>query len=310
MTQPRFSVVPSAYLFLLREGESGAEVLLQLRSGTPYMDGWWACGAAGHVEHGESVHQAAVREAAEELSIEINPSDLEPVATMHRTCAIDDPVEERLDLFFAVRNWRGEPTIAEPDKAADLRWWPLTDLPARMVPHEAQALRTLAHHEPPPVLTRGFEQRLTLVAAVARNGVIGDGTGMPWHLPEDLRHFKRVTSGGTMLMGRATFDSIGKALPRRRNIVITRDPLWHADDVEVAHSMAEALLIAGDGEIFVIGGGQIYDQTIDIATRLVITEVAQNPQASVLFPTIDPSHWVEVRRESHEGFDFVTWERR
>ncbi len=144
---------------------------------------------------------------------------------------------------------------------------------------------------------------------MGRNGVIGDGSGMPWHLPEDLRHFKRVTNGGTMLMGRTTFDSIGTALPGRRSIVITRDPRWHADSVEVAHSMAEALLIAGDGEIFVIGGGQIYEQTIDIATCLIVTEVDQSPDASVNFPTIDPTQWVEVDRETHDGFDFVTWKR-
>ncbi len=309
MTQERFVVVPSVYLFLVRDGEQGSEVLLQMRRGTPYMDGWWACGAAGHVEHGESALAAAVREAHEELGIDIAPDDLRPVATVHRTNALNDPQEERIDLFFEVRTWQGEPHIAEPDKAADLEWWPLDGAPERLVPHEAQAFEVVASGAPAAVLSRGFEQTLTLVAAVGSNGVIGNGSGMPWHIPEDLAHFKKATVGGTMLMGRTTFDSIGKALPGRRSIVITRNREWQAEGVIVAHSMAEAMLIAGDGEIFVIGGGQIYEQTIDIATRLVITEVEQSPEGSVRFPSIDPSLWDEGPRELHDGFSFVSYER-
>lgn len=309
MKQQRFVVVPSVYLFLVREGERAAEVLLQMRRGTPYMDGWWACGAAGHVEHGESALAAAVREAREELGIEINRDDLRPVATMHRTNALNDSHEERIDLFFEVRTWRGEPHIAEPDKAAELTWWPLAGAPERLVPHEAQALEVLSSGAPAAVLSRGFEQTLTLVAAVGRNGVIGDGEGMPWRLPEDLAHFKRTTTGGTMLMGRTTFDSIGKALPGRRSIVITRNRHWHAEGVIVAHSMAEAMLIAGDTEVFVIGGGDIYGQTIDLADRLVVTEVDQSPEGSVHFPTIDRQRWSQTAREGHEGFDFVEWRR-
>ncbi|MGB5952660.1 MAG: dihydrofolate reductase [Ornithinimicrobium sp.] len=314
MSTPRFTVVPSVYLFLLREDPATGQphVLLQVRRGTPYMDGWWACGAAGHVERGESAAAAAVREAAEELAIAIDPGDLEQVATLHRTCALDDPIEERIDLFFAVRQWEGEPSVAEPDKAEQLQWWPICKPPEHLGPHEAQALDVLRSGRGPRVLSRGFEQSLTLVAAVGTNGVIGDGAGMPWHLPDDLRHFKQVTSGGTMLRGRRTFDSIGSALPGRRSIVITRDPHWQADGVVVAHSMPEALLVAGDTEVFVIGGGEIYAQTIDVASRLEVTEVAQSPQEAnaVLFPTIDPGRWRESERVEQDGFDFVTWCRR
>ncbi|MGB6022520.1 MAG: dihydrofolate reductase [Ornithinimicrobium sp.] len=310
MTQQRFAVVPSVYVVLVRPSDHGAEVLLQVRRGTPYMDGWWACGAAGHVEHGESVHAAATREAREELSISITAGALEPIATVHRTCALDDPVEERMDLFFAVRDWQGDPVIAEPDKAAELRWWPLHDLPANVVPHEAQALSVLARDTGQAVLSRGFGQTLTLVAAVAQNGVIGDGSGLLWHLPEDLRHFKDATMGGVMVMGRRTFDSIGKALPGRTSIVITHDRDWAADGVVVAHGLAEALLIAGDTEVFVIGGGEIYAQTIGSANRLDLTEVDQRPEGSVTFPPIDPEAWVETQRDRHEGFSFVTYHRR
>ncbi len=312
MSAARFSVVPSVYLFFVREDPASgeAQVLLQLRRGTPFMDGWWACGAAGHVERGESAGAAAIREAREELGVEVEPADLEPVATVHRTCALDDPIEERIDLFFVVRRWHGEPSIAEPDKAEQLRWRPLADPCNDMVPHEAQALMVLRSGADPAVIDRGFGQTLTLVAAVGSNGVIGDGAGMPWHLPEDLRHFKQLTTGGTMLMGRRTFESIGGVLPGRRSVVVTRDPAWSIEGVVVAHSLAEALLIAGDTEVFVVGGGDIYAQTIDLATRLEITEVDQAPSASVTFPPIDTQRWREVSREPHEGFDFVSWRRR
>lgn len=309
MTQSRFSVVPSVYLMLTREGDQGLEVLLQLRQGTPYMDGWWACGAAGHVELGESVPAAAEREAHEELGIAIDADHLALMATLHRTCALPDPIEERIDLFFTASRWAGEPHIAEPDKAAELLWWPLSSLPAKLVPHEAQALTALRERHTPAVLTRGFDQSLTLVAAVGRNGVIGDGQRMPWHLPQDLAHFKRTTMGGVMLMGRRTFDSIGTALPGRRSIVVTHDSAWSADGVEVAHSLAEALLIAGDHEVFVIGGGEIYAQTIDAAARLVITEVDQASEGQVRFPSIDPSVWRETSRETHDGFAWVDYLR-
>lgn len=310
MTQQRFVVVPSVYLFLVREGQQGLEVLLQMRRGTPYMDGWWACGAAGHVEHGESALTAAVREAREELGIHIDPKDLRAVATMHRTNALNDPQEERMDLFFEVRTWQGEPHIAEPDKAAELEWWPLDATPERLVPHEAQAVEVLASGAPAAVLSCGFTQTLTLVAAVGRNGVIGDGSGLPWHIPEDLKHFKEATVGGTMVMGRTTFDSIGKALPGRRSIVITRNREWQADGVIVAHSMAEAMLIAGDTEVFVIGGGEIYRQALPVAHRLDITEVDQTPDGTVTFPAIDPAVWRETVRDPHDGFAFVTFARR
>lgn len=310
MTSDRFRVVPSVYLLLTREGPHGREVLLQLRRGTAYMDHWWACGAAGHVEAGESAPAAAAREAAEELGITVDPDALRLVATLHRTVALPDPLEQRVDIFLEVTSWTGEPHVAEADKAAELRWWPVRDLPDRVVPHERQALEVLLAGEPARLLTRGFRQSLTLVAAVGRDGSIGDGATMPWHLPEDLAHFKRTTMGGVMLMGRGTWDSIGRALPGRRTIVLTRTPGWRAEGAEVARSLAEALLIAGDREVFVVGGGQVYAQTIGHAARLVLTEVDQEPGSPVRFPSVDPSRWREVAREPREGLAFVTWERR
>ncbi|HET7397926.1 MAG TPA: dihydrofolate reductase [Intrasporangium sp.] len=152
---------------------------------------------------------------------------------------------------------------------------------------------------------------VTMIAAVGRNGVIGDGTSMPWHLPEDLRHFKATTLGHALIMGRRTFDSIGQVLPGRRTIVITRQRDWRHPDVETAHSLAEALALAGPvGEVFVAGGGAVYAEAMPYAARLLITEVDQEPAGSVVFPPIDLDAWVETDRVPREGFTFVTYERR
>ena len=151
----RFVVVPASYVLFLREREPGhPEVLLQLRRGTGYMDGHWATAAAGHVEEGESVFEAAAREAAEELGV----VDLqhEPQCAMHRTGRTGDPVDERVDYFLRARSWSGEPRILEPAKCADLRWFDLHDLPTPVVPHELQVIEALRDGNLAPILTHGF----------------------------------------------------------------------------------------------------------------------------------------------------------
>ncbi|MFC8504170.1 dihydrofolate reductase [Pedococcus sp. NPDC057267] len=151
---------------------------------------------------------------------------------------------------------------------------------------------------------------VTLIAAVGRNGVIGADNDMPWHLPEDFAFFKRTTMGHPMVMGRRTFDSIGRVLPGRRTIVITRQPDWSHADVETAHSLSEALALAGPAdEVFVCGGGQVYAEAMPFAQRLLITEVDQAPEGDVTFPEIDRAHWREVSRERRDGFSWVAYER-
>ena len=151
---------------------------------------------------------------------------------------------------------------------------------------------------------------VAMIAAVGPGGVIGDGVGMPWHLPEDLAHFKSTTMGHTLLMGRRTFDSIGRALPGRRTIVLTRDRAWSHPDVEVAHSFAEGLALAGPTELWIAGGGEVYRLAMPYAARLVITEVDRDAVGSVTFPAIDPHEWVEASRMPHDGYAFVDYERR
>lgn len=155
-------------------------------------------------------------------------------------------------------------------------------------------------------------RRVVLVAAVADNGVIGADNRLLWHLPEDFAHFKRVTLGNVVVMGRRTFESIGRPLPGRTNVVVTRQDGWVADGVLVAGSLEEALAMAAayPGDTMVIGGGQIYAQALPYADAQILTEVHVSPEGDTFYPAFDRSAWVETGRERHDGFDFVWWERR
>jgi dihydrofolate reductase len=150
---------------------------------------------------------------------------------------------------------------------------------------------------------------VTLIAAVGANRAIGRDNGMPWHLPEDLAHFKATTLGHTLVMGRRTYDSIGRTLPGRTTVVVTRQAGWSAPGVLVAHSLEQALETADGAEVFVAGGGEIYAQALPLADAMVLTEVEQSPEAEVFFPEVDPADWREVGREPRDGFSFVTYER-
>lgn len=150
---------------------------------------------------------------------------------------------------------------------------------------------------------------VTLVAAMGRNRVIGADGGMPWHLPDDLKHFKAVTLGTTMIMGRRTFDSIGRPLPGRRTIVVTRDAGWQRDGVDTAHSLGAALAYAGDVRVSICGGGQIYAQALSLADRMELTFIDVEPEGDTLFPEWGDAEWREVARDERDGFDFVTFER-
>ncbi|MEX1295208.1 MAG: NUDIX domain-containing protein [Candidatus Limnocylindrales bacterium] len=148
----RFALVPAAYVALVRDDE----VLLQQRQNTGYMDGHWTFSAAGHVERGESVSAAAVREAREELGVRISEADLVPVCTVHRRQNERDG-GQRVDFFFTVSRWDGEPRIMETERSGGLRWAPLADLPKPLVPVDALALRMLASGEHQAIAHWGFD---------------------------------------------------------------------------------------------------------------------------------------------------------
>ncbi len=151
------------------------------------------------------------------------------------------------------------------------------------------------------------------IAAVAANGVIGAGNDIPWRIPADWQRFKALTMGHVLIMGRKTYDSIGRALPGRITFVITRDRMWRGDGVHAVPSVDVAFdqaLQLNPPTIFVAGGGEIYRAAWDRLTGLEITEVDQNPDGEVTFPEIDPAEWIETSREPHEGYCFVSYRRR
>ena len=158
---------------------------------------------------------------------------------------------------------------------------------------------------------------LTIIAALAQNKVIGKQNALPWHLPADLKHFKALTMGKPIVMGRKTFDSIGKALPGRQNIIITRRGNVQAENCTIVGSLSEAIAAAGDAtDIMIIGGASIYEQTLPMAERLCLTFVHHEFEGDTFFPEWEASEWHEVERvdccaDEKNAFDysFVTLER-
>lgn len=151
------------------------------------------------------------------------------------------------------------------------------------------------------------------IVAVARNGVIGADGGMPWHLPEDLKRFRRLTSGHVLVLGRKTHEAIGRPLPGRTTLVVTRDRNWHADGVRPVASVPEALDLGRELDptvVFVAGGGQVYRAAWPRLMRLEVTEVDAAPEGDVTFPEIEPTVWRETAREERPGFAWVSYRRR
>ncbi|RRB00036.1 dihydrofolate reductase [Larkinella rosea] len=161
---------------------------------------------------------------------------------------------------------------------------------------------------------------ISLIAAVAENGVIGQDNDLVWHLPDDFKYFKQTTSAHPILMGRKTFESLGKPLPNRLNVVITRNPAFQPEGAVVVDSLEKAIEEArktGIAEAFVIGGAEIYRQAIGSADRLYLTEVKASYEGDARFPDFDKTGWREISRRPHPAddrhavaFDFVVWERK
>ena len=157
-------------------------------------------------------------------------------------------------------------------------------------------------------------QEIVLIYARAANGVIGHQGTLPWHLPADLKHFKALTLGKPMIMGRKTFDSFPSPLPGRRHIVLTRDTAWSAPGAEPAHTIADALALAGPGDIAIIGGAEIYALFLPLASRIERTDIALSPTGDATAPPLGPE-WHEIARTPHApegtrpGYAFVTLTR-
>ncbi len=140
---------------------------------------------------------------------------------------------------------------------------------------------------------------ISIIAAIGKNNELGKGNELLWKLPADMKHFKETTTGHTVVMGRKTFQSIGRALPNRRNIVVTRDETFAIEGVEVAHSLGEAIeKVAGEEEAFIIGGGELYKQALPFTDKLYITHVDSEFDADTFFPHIS-EEWKKVSEEEH-----------
>lgn len=160
-------------------------------------------------------------------------------------------------------------------------------------------------------MTTPAGRTVTMVAAVAENGVIGGDADMLWHIPEDFAHFKATTIGHTLIMGRTTHEGIGRPLPGRTTIVLTRDPSWSDEGVLVSHSIEQALDLADTlpGEVMIGGGAAVYRAAMPWADVQILSEVPLAPEGDAFYPEFDHDEWVEVAREPRDGFTIVWWER-
>lgn len=152
---------------------------------------------------------------------------------------------------------------------------------------------------------------LSIIAAVAKNGVIGKDNRLPWNIPEDLAHFKKITSGHTVIMGRKTFESIGKPLLGRTNIVITRNRDFSHEQVHVVHSIKEAIRLARDNresEAFIIGGAEIYKQALPLAHKIYLTRIDKSYRGDAYFPELGPE-WKETECIKKDGYQFCSYEK-
>jgi dihydrofolate reductase len=156
---------------------------------------------------------------------------------------------------------------------------------------------------------------LTLIVAMDARRGIGINNQLPWHLPEDLAHFKRLTSGHPIIMGRKTFDSIGRVLPNRRHIVVTRNADWRHDGVEAVTSLEAAIALVGDTPAFIIGGAQIFAASMALAERMEVTEIDRSFDCDTFFPALDAATWAETARDTHHSdangcdYAFVTYQK-
>jgi dihydrofolate reductase len=147
--------------------------------------------------------------------------------------------------------------------------------------------------------------RRSIIAAVAANGVIGRDNRMPWHLPPDLKRFKALTLGHDLIMGRRTFDSIGRPLPGRRTILLTRNPAYSQPDVVIASTLDEAFALARGEEVFVAGGAEVYRQALDRTDRMYLTRIEHAFDGDATFPSFAEEEWALVMDEPHQGEEWV-----
>ena len=158
--------------------------------------------------------------------------------------------------------------------------------------------------------------KLSLIVAIAQNRVIGANNTLPWHLPEDLKRFRALTTGHHIIMGRKTYESLNRLLPNRTTIIVTRNADYKVPGALIAHSLAEAITQAGsDDEVFLIGGAELYRDGLNSADKLYLTEIEASFEGDAFFPEINLAEWAEISREEHIsekglGFSYITYQRK
>lgn len=152
--------------------------------------------------------------------------------------------------------------------------------------------------------------KIILIAAVSKNNVIGENDRIPWNYPEDLKRFKKLTMGHPIIVGRKTYESIGRTLPGRQNIILTRNEDYKIEGADVCHSLDEAFEKSEGEKVFVIGGQSVYEKSMPVADQLEITRVHKEVDGDVFFPEIDHDKWVETKREDKDEYSFVTYIRK
>jgi len=158
--------------------------------------------------------------------------------------------------------------------------------------------------------------KLSLIVAIAQNRVIGADNALPWHLPEDLKRFRALTTGHHIIMGRKTYDSLNKLLPNRTTVIVTRNPQYKVPGALIAHSLADAIKQAvNDDEVFLIGGAELYRDGLNLADKLYLTEIDASFEGDAFFPEINLAEWVEIHRETHVSekglpFSYITYQRK
>jgi len=158
--------------------------------------------------------------------------------------------------------------------------------------------------------------KLSLIVAIAQNRVIGANNALPWHLPEDLKRFRALTTGHHIIMGRKTYESLNRLLPNRTTIIVTRNADYKVPGALIAHSLAEAITQAGsDDEVFLIGGAELYRDGLNSADKLYLTEIEASFEGDAFFPEINLAEWAEISREEHIsekglGFSYITYQRK
>jgi len=306
----RFATRTAVYIILKKDDK----FLMFRRKNTGWYDGFYNL-PCGHIDGRETLIEAAIRETKEEVGVDIKEKNLQFVHLVHRRSDGNDGYFEYTEAYFAVDKWSGKPQITEVEHGEALEWFDINELPKNTLPYTREALINIKNKS--LYSQAGWKKnfKISLIAAIGKNRELGKNNQLLWNLPEDLKHFKEKTLGQSCIMGQRTFDSIGKPLPGRLNVVLSQDPKFKPKGVVVCNSIEQALARASNycDEVFIIGGASIYAQFIDRADKLYLTLVDSDFDADVYFPEYNKFKMIKDGKQQISNelkFKFTEWERK